>query len=230
MRDKQPEQALSLVNQALQIEPDEALFHGLRGHIRHSQGRDKAALTNFDRALRLNPDYFGFYLARGLLQQRRGQHAVAQQDLQTSAELLPTPEALFGLGELAQVAGDKKTAIRHFAQVAQSESELAQTAGQRLARLDLADHPGRFLQTQLAVNNEQRVLIRIRNASAVSVHQIRVTLSEKVGSGIQARDQLRLAQPLASDAEVVLTSDVVVADRAALRRLVAQVVQAQVLE
>ena len=229
LRDKQPEQALSLVNEALQIEPKEALFHGLRGHIRYQQGRDQAAMTNFERAIKLNPDYFEFHLARGLLQQKRDNRIAAQRDLQVSVDLLPTPEALFGLGELAQTAGDRKTAIEYFGQVAQSQSDLAQNAGERLARLDLAKHPARFLSAQLTVNPDQQVLIRVHNRSVVSVHQVRVTLGEKVGSDVQIRDSLRLAQSLAPGAEVVLKSGIRVADRLALRRLVAQVVQAQVL-
>ncbi len=230
LRNKQPEQALSLVNQALRIEPAESLFHGLRGHIRHSQGRDKAAMTNFDRAIALNPDYFAFHLARGLLQQKRGNRIAAQQDLQTSADLLPTPEALFGLGELAQAAGDKQTAIRHFGQVAQTQSDLAGRAGERLARLDLATHPARFLPARLAVNQNRQVLIRIRNASAVPVHQIRVILGEKTGPDVQTRDSLQPMQALAPGAEMILTSDVIVSDRTALGRLAARVVQARVLE
>ncbi len=230
LRTEQTAQALSLVNQALQIEPQEALFHGLRGHIRHLQGKNDAAMTNLNRAITINPDYFGFYVVRGLLQQKRDNRIAAQRDLQASADLLPTPEALFGLGELAQAAGNRKVAIEYFGQVSQSQSELAKSAGERLARLDLARRPERFLSARVTVNQQQQVLIKIQNTSAVSVHQVQVVLAEKTRSGVQTHERLRLSRPLAPGAEVVLRSSTTVSDPAVLRRLIAQVVQAQVLD
>lgn len=60
------EQALSLANKALSLQPAEALFHSLRGDIRLQQKRYKDAITNYDRALERDDGYFHYYLQRGL--------------------------------------------------------------------------------------------------------------------------------------------------------------------
>ena len=223
-------QALALVNQALQIEPNEALFHGLRGEIRQQQGRATDALINFNRALGLNPGFFRFHLARGLLHQKRQQPAAAQRDLEASIALNPTAEAVFGLGELAQASGDTVSAINYFGQVAKSDSVLGKSAGKQLARLDLPNHPERFLPTQLAVDANQRLVVKVQNASQVKVHQVRLWLGEKVGARLQERTTFRLSQPLAAGDEVVVKTRVSVPDRATFQKLVARIDQAQVLE
>jgi tetratricopeptide (TPR) repeat protein len=219
-----------LVNQALQIEPKEALFHGLRGQIRQAQGRDSEALTHFNRALALYPDFYQFHLARGLLYQKRRESSAAQRDLQASLALRPTPEAVFGLGELAQAKGDKSVAIDYFSQVAKSGSALAKPAAKQLALLDLAQNPARFLPTQLSVDAQNYLLVKVRNISQVPVHQVRLSLGEQVGSGVQERSTFRLSQTLSAGAEVVLKTRVSVPDQATLRRLVAKVDQAQILK
>ena len=53
--DENTAKALTLVNGALRIEPNEALFHSLRGEIRERQGRSGDAAINFDRAIAYNP-------------------------------------------------------------------------------------------------------------------------------------------------------------------------------
>ena len=228
---KDPNKALTLVNQALAIEPREALFHGLRGEIRQAQGQNRAALADLDQAIRLYPDFFRFRLARGLVHQKNQQFAAAKRDLAASAQLLPTPKAYFGLGELAQTTGEQQLAIQHFRQVAASNSALAKPAGIRLARLDLAAHPERFLAARLAVGPNQRLVLQVKNNSLVAVHQIRLVLRDKnrVGS-IQPQTTFRLGQALAPGAEAAIKTRVPVPDRATLRRYVVQVDQAQVLQ
>ena len=220
--------ALTLVNQALQIEPKEALFHGLRGEIRQKQGRDTDALTNFNRALGFNPHYYRFHFARGLLHQKRQQPVAAQRDLEASVALNPTAAGVFGLGELAQARGDQAMAINYFHQVAKTQSALAKPAGKQLAQLDLAKHPARYLLTQLAVDAKQRLVIKVQNTSQVQVHQIRLWLGERVGAGVQEKTTIRLPQTVPAEQSIVVKTQMTVPDQATLRRLVIKVDQARV--
>jgi predicted Zn-dependent protease len=129
---KQYAQALGLLDKALNIEPQEALFHGLRGDIRQQQKRYQDAMVNYDRALRYNPEYYAFYLSRGVLHQKQKQLAEAQRDLQKSIQLLPTGEAYLSLGLLAQTRGLAGQAQRYYREAARFNSAAGQQARQRL--------------------------------------------------------------------------------------------------
>ena len=226
---KDTQQALALVNQALQIEPNEALFHGLRGEISQHQGRKTEALAHFNRAIGFNPTYFRYHLARGLLHQQGQRIQAAQRDLEASLALNPTAEAVFGLGKIAQLSGDTATAINYYRQVAKTETVLAKPAGKQLARLDLANNPAQFLPVQLAVETNQRLVVQVQNVSQVSVHQVRLWLGEKVGSGVQQKTSIRLPHSLAAGKTVVVPTQILIPDPATLRRMVVKVDQAQVL-
>ena len=56
----------------LQAEPDEALFHALRGDVRAVQNRWSDALINYNRAVDRNPGYFYPLMRRGLTFRRLG--------------------------------------------------------------------------------------------------------------------------------------------------------------
>jgi predicted Zn-dependent protease len=129
---KQYAQALGLLDKALNIEPQEALFHGLRGDIRQQQKRYQDAMVNYDRALRYKPEYYAFYLSRGVLHQKQKQLAEAQRDLQKSIQLLPTGEAYLSLGLLAQTRGLAGQVQRYYREAARFNSAAGQQARQRL--------------------------------------------------------------------------------------------------
>lgn len=202
-------QALRLVNQAIQIEPKEALFHALRGEIRERQGRDKDALTNYNRAVENNAGYFRFYLARGLLQRKLGQQAVAKSDLQQSNRLLPTVEAYYGLGRIAQANRQKSLAIQHFTKAATSESTLGKKAGVLLARLDLSKNPDKYIKARLKTDRNNHLLIRVQNTSPVRVHRVRLVLGTRAGGvGIREVANFRVRESLSPGKTVTLRTNV----------------------
>ena len=92
--------AHSLIDQAIAIEPREALFYALKGDIYDVQKDPKAAINQYDKAISRNPDLFYFYLQRGMSYKDVGDKVRAKADLQKSYQLLPTKQAQQGLQSL----------------------------------------------------------------------------------------------------------------------------------
>ena len=107
----------------------------MRGVAAARLDRPADAINSFNRAIAANPNFFRPHLLRGKLHLERGNLDIAAQDLSASNRLLPTADATFGLGEIAQRQGDTQTALRHYQAVANSGSSLAPAARERIARL-----------------------------------------------------------------------------------------------
>ena len=129
------QEALKYAEQALKLQEREGLFHELRGVAAARLDRPADAINSFNRAIAANPNFFRPHLLRGKLHLERGNLDIAAQDLSASNRLLPTADATFGLGEIAQRQGDTQTALRHYQAVANSGSSLAPAARERIARL-----------------------------------------------------------------------------------------------
>jgi len=124
--------AHSLINQALKLQPEEALFHTTKAQFYYQQKNFSAAVKGFDKALRINPDYFMSSLGLGLSQKALEQRSNAEVNLKKSLRLLQTPIAIFSLGELAEQKGDRASAIQYYRQVAGVGGEIGQAATARL--------------------------------------------------------------------------------------------------
>lgn len=172
--EKQPAQALAKADQALRLEPREAMFHALRGDALRKLGRTAEAEKEYDEAIKRNGDYYAFYLNRGLLRQRLGKAAAAQADLERSNTLLPTAAAHFLLGNLAQGANREEQAIAHYRQAAASDSDLGKRAGAALVRLDLPRNPGSYVQVEPVADKAGKLGLRITNRSPAALHRLRV--------------------------------------------------------
>ena len=92
--------ANSLIDQAIAIEPREALFYAMKGDIYDAQNKPKEAIKEYDKAVNRNPDLFYFYLQRGLSYKAIGDKVRAKADLEKSYQLLPTQQAQQGLQSL----------------------------------------------------------------------------------------------------------------------------------
>jgi beta-barrel assembly-enhancing protease len=168
--------ALTAAQLALDIEPNEALFHLLRGDVRAAQSRWGDALTNYERAVNRNPGYFYPLMRRGLAHRQVGDISLAAADLELSIELLPTAPAINALGEIKRDAGDRTTAIELFRAAAQSDSPDGRAAAESLARLELPEKPYRYLKTRLGQDANGRVIIEIANPTRVAVTVSELTL------------------------------------------------------
>ncbi len=130
-----PEQALSLAEQAIDAYPEEAAFHALKGQALARMGEPEAAVEALDRAIARNDRTFAFHLDRGLLRKELGRDDRARSDLRRANELLPTAPAHFTLGQLAEADGERASALRHYRRAAESESAYGERAQEALSRL-----------------------------------------------------------------------------------------------
>lgn len=96
--------AMADVDKALQIEPKEPRFYGLKGEILYSEKHFKAATAQFDLAIDRDPHYYEYYLGRGLANAKLGNTPDARTDLLRSNQLLPTAIANQALQQLSQGA------------------------------------------------------------------------------------------------------------------------------
>ncbi len=184
--------ASALIGKAIRIEPGEGLFRLARADIEKRQGKPSRAARDYDRAVALNPDYFLPRLKRGLFLEARGEREAAQRDLKASVALLPTAEAYYGLGLLAQQAGKRQQAVQYFRQAAETGSPVARQAARHLARLDLGSHPERYIDARLLLRKDGQLLLRLQNTTVLPVTGIRVAIGQQGGDLFREVVVLRL--------------------------------------
>lgn len=127
--------ALTLTNQAIKLQPKEALFFVTKGQILAGQNNDKGAEQAFAEATRLNPDYFMGPLGLGISEVKLKNWNSARTRLQQSAQLLPTSLAVYYLGEVEESTGNRQLAIQYYQQAASSGGNVGEAAKQKLLRL-----------------------------------------------------------------------------------------------
>jgi len=222
--------ALSKVEEAIRIEPKEAVFYGLRGEIKAAQGKERAAIKDLDRAVALNPDYYRPLLVRGMAHRKLGDRGSAKRDLNRSIALLPTAEGYYGLGQTAQLDGRRDQAVDYFRKAATSSSEVGTQAGKALARLDLQDHPERYIEATLGLTRQGQLVLSVANRAPLAVDNVRVVIGVRSGAGIREQASYRLDRRLAGGASVRLKTDLGPIDKATARHLVAVVSDARLAE
>jgi predicted Zn-dependent protease len=172
--EKQPAQALAKADQAIKLEPREAMFYALRGDALKKLGRMAEAEQEYGEAIKRNGEYYAFYLDRGLVRQRLGNNAGAQSDLERSNALLPTAAAHYVLGNLAQDASNPTKAMEHYKLAAGSDSDVGKRAEASLVRLDLPRNPGNYVQVEPVADSNGKLGLRVTNRSPVTLRNVRV--------------------------------------------------------
>ncbi len=178
--------ALNEAQQALRQEPDEALFHNLRGDIRSAQQRWSDATINYSRAIDRNPGYFYAHMRRGIAHKALGRTGEAVEDLQASIDRLPTAPAMNALGELRLAAGQRGEAMQLFAAAASSNSPDGRAAAVSLMRLELKDKPSKYLKARVGTDNSGRLLAEIQNPTPLPV-TVKSVLFEYIDQAGQTR-------------------------------------------
>lgn len=187
--DDRLDEAMQRVEQAREMLPEEARFHGLQGDIELARGNYSRAVTAYDEAIRRDDGYYDYYLGRGLALSRQGNREAARTDLEASVELLPTAIAMNELGTIARQNGDRQQAKNYFQQAAQAPGELGETARSAFVRLDMADNPGEYITVQSGLDSNGRLLVQVTNRSPVPVEAVAVRV-EAVMGGQQATREL----------------------------------------
>ena len=165
--------ARSLVATALKIEPDEGRFHCLMGDILMKRQRNRDAMSAYQAAIAKEPNYFRNYYQRGILWVEMDNRKEARKDLERSISLLPTADGHYALGMLNMEQGDHREAVKSFKAAAKSKSQAGKNALHALHRLDLADHPNRYLKTRVE-RHKGRLRVVIHNPSTVAVTNLRL--------------------------------------------------------
>ncbi len=178
-----PAEALRLADRAIAGEPEEALFYGLKGDVEYARKDYRAAVDHYSEALRRNDAYFKYYLGRGESYRHLNRLDLAERDLQASAKLLPTADALNGLGALAEGRGDVARAIEHYESAAGSDTPAGRESATSLLRLDLPRRPERYLALAPRVDQSGRVFVELANRSPAPLTAVVVDFAYQDAEG-----------------------------------------------
>ena len=208
-------QALVNLDAAIDMVPGEARFSGLKGDILLHQEKYRDAINAYDNAIRKHDDYYDYYLGRGVAYSRLGDRSQARNDLEHSAELLPTAIAMNELGKIALVQNDRQVAKQYFMEAAQAQGRVGQEATQSFVRLDLADNPQQYITVQ-PFNSDGRLFARVTNTSGMEVTNVTVDFAAVIGGSLGR--QTRVINRLAGNSTVDVNSGLRFADGQAVTR------------
>ncbi len=176
LADDRPRDAERAAQRALRMLPGEANIHALLGDIDLQERRYDDAARHYDDAIARDDSFFYYHLQQGLAQRQLRQWEDARAALETSARLLPTAEAYYALGTLAERRGDRQTALEYYTQAAGSESPAGQAAEEATVRLDLPNNPGRYIQARGGLDNSGQLVVEVANPTRVAVTDIVVAV------------------------------------------------------
>ena len=174
--DTEPRKALRLLEEAIEREPREALFQGLKGQALARQRRYREAVDAYDAAIRRDAGYYGHYLGRGLAHSALRERAQARRDLERSNRLLPTHLANYTLGRVAMAEGNRTDAKRLFGSARGADGSLGEAASRDFIMLDIADNPGRYIRLNPVFANNQ-VLVDVENPTDYPLRNITVEVA-----------------------------------------------------
>jgi len=225
LNNKDGKLAISHLDKAIKIQPKDGYFYELRGHAWNMLKDSGRAEQDFSTAINRNPNYFSHYLARGVLRYESGRKQDALPDLEKSHQLLPTPTAAYYLGEQASSSGNNAKALGYYQQAAQSPGELGKRAQVRVATLEMAQTPHKYIASSPYLGNDGYLWVVVKNNSPMAVSGVQVQLAEMANASTAAR-RTTLAGPsrLAAGEQFVIKTRIgPMADRNELARFRTQV-------
>jgi predicted Zn-dependent protease len=183
LSEKKVDEALTLANKALNLFPEEAHFHALRGDIRLVSDKYDMAVTNYNRAISRRDNFFYYHLQRGIARKELGQTDAAVADLQKSIVLLPTAPAHFALGDIARQRGNREEAIEHYRVVAQGGGDYGKAATDALVRLDLSSNPSTYVLRRCDPDANGNLVVSVKNDTNVQITDVAVLVEFTSESG-----------------------------------------------
>ncbi|MDD5607613.1 MAG: tetratricopeptide repeat protein [Ignavibacterium sp.] len=113
---------LTLINQAISIEPDVPEYFVLRAKANYKLNYKASAMSDLNSALKLEESFSAFYL-KGRIFLERSEFSKAKVNFRKSYKLNPTsPELLFDLGYLEYLNGENQLAIDYYLKAAKYDS------------------------------------------------------------------------------------------------------------
>lgn len=171
---KDTAKATVLAKQAIAGEPREARFQELLGDIALSQKKPQEALSYYNKAIQMQPDYFKPHVQSGVALFNMGKKAEAEPYLKRANELLPTSPAHALLGQIAEERGETDVALQHYQVAADSNSEIGKEAALRGLRLDLPQHPAKYLQAGAQADNNGNLYAVVANPTPQAIGRVQV--------------------------------------------------------
>ena len=222
--------AEAAILRAIELEPDEASFHGLLGDLRLRQNRPDTAVAAFDRAIERHPGFYGYWQGRGLAQLQLGQKPSARSDLERGAGLLPTALAMNTLGQMELAAGRQRQAREYLNLAATAGGPAAEQARMTLVRLDLPNAPDRFLITRASIDERGRLQIEVSNRSPLTTSSIVVEVRLLQEDGRVAQRRITVPAQLAAHQSVRFQSGLTLPTDTPAERVTTRVIAARVVD
>ena len=212
--------ATARAQQAMAIEPREALFHELLGDVSMSEKRPEQALPHYARAMELNPNYFKPVVQTGIALFNLRRRDEAADYLQRSIQMLPTAPAHYLLGIMAEDRGDLQDALKNYQVAASSNSAVGKQAAQRFVRLDLPRNPERYIRTGPRLAADGTLYAIVQNAGPVPLADVRVRMVRTDGQRILDQSSVMRIPTLApgKQAQLAVARKVQVQDERELRQ------------
>jgi predicted Zn-dependent protease len=183
LADGRLDEAQNLAERAICITADEADFHALLGDVALARGRPRDAADDLRDAIARNDRYFYYPLKLGTALLDLNELAASAEQFEASLELLPTADAHYGLGRIAQRSGDIASALEHYRLAASSSSDTGRAAEDAIVQIDLPSNPGAYLQVATGLDSQSRLLVDITNPTRYSVTDIDLTIRYVDGGG-----------------------------------------------
>ena len=174
LTEKNTEKATTLAKQAIASEPREARFQELLGDIAMSQKKPQEALSYYEKAIKLQPGYFKPHVQSGIALFNLDRKAEAEKYLVEGNKLLPTAPGHYLLGKIAEGRGDFDSALKNYQVAASSNSEIGKQSTADFVRLDLPQHPEKYLQAGVQADNAGNLFAVVQNPTPVSVKRVQV--------------------------------------------------------
>ena len=115
LRQAEGQIAIEDYDEAIRVNPNDAVAYFNRGNAYHSLNKKKRAIEDYDQAIRLNPEYADAYHNRGTTYRDLGQFRRAIEDYDQAIHLNPRDAVAYNnRGNAYKLQGKKAEAIADF--------------------------------------------------------------------------------------------------------------------
>lgn len=184
--DTDPAAALRAIDAAIEREPRESLFYGIKGDILRHQTRYADAVREYDAAIARSQNYYAHFLSRGRARNLLGQKAQARRDIERSYQLLPTAVASYILGGIVLGDGERAYAKRLFQEARAADGEVGGLAAMAYTKLDIADAPHNYVRVEPFFeddsNGDGEIVVEVENPTGYALRGIVVRVSATVNA------------------------------------------------
>jgi predicted Zn-dependent protease len=162
--------------QAVRLLPGEGHVHALLGDVDLQQRRYADSIRHYADAIDRNPEFFYYHLQKGLAHRQLREWEESRTALETSVELLPTADAYYALGTLAERRGDRQAALEYYQGAASSQGPAGEAAQEATVRLDLPANPGKYIQARGGLDSSGQLVVEVANPTRVRVTDVLVAV------------------------------------------------------